>query len=109
MKSATRICQVHTLTNRGGPSSNFPVRFGFLFSFSNRLSQMFTLLIRLQRLPIDSLPNTSSSPGLHTFLHNFGADMRFDLHPLLSAPANIAAIRLLADNSLEAQFLDRDK
>ena len=51
----------------------------------------------------------SSSPGLHTFLHHFDADTRFDLQPFFSPPANVAAIRLLSDDSLEPQFLNRHK
>src|SRR5215211_5085180 len=57
-------------------------------------------LLRLYRSP---------SPSLHTFFHHFGAFTRFDLQPLLSAPPNVAAIRLLSDNSLESQFLNLDK
>jgi hypothetical protein len=50
---------------------------------------------------------TSSSPTVHTFLHHFFAGTRFDLHPLFSPPANVAAIRLLSDDSLDPQFLNR--
>ena len=62
-----------------------------------------------QALRYSPTHHKSSSPGLHTFFHYFGAGTRFDLQPLFGPPASVAAISLLSDNSFESQFLNRDK